>query len=186
MATVATTKRYTPDELLRMPEGDRYELVDGHLVERNMSTWSSYVAGKIYGQLDPYCSARKLAWVFPEGTGYQCFPDAPEKVRKPDVSAVRRDRMPEQEVRAGGYIRVFPDVAVEVVSPNDLVDETDEKVQEFLKAGSSLVWVVHTQGRYVHVFRARGHSTVVEENEELDGEDVLPGFKCRVADFFML
>src|SRR5262249_3415684 len=157
MATAAITNRYTPEDLLRMPDGDRYELVEGQLVERSMSTWSQYVGGELNGRLRDYCRSTKIAWAFPDGVGYQCFPDAPEKVRKPDGSAVRRERLAEDQVRSDRYILIAPDVAVEVVSPTDLVSEIDEKVQEYRTAGCRLIWVVHPQGRYVQVFRAKGH-----------------------------
>src|SRR5262245_6219380 len=97
MATAAETRRYTPEDLLRMPDGDRYELVDGQLVEKTMSTWSSYVAGKLYGRLDAHSVAHQLGWVLPEGTSYQCFPD---KVRMADTSFIRRERMSLAEATA--------------------------------------------------------------------------------------
>jgi Uma2 family endonuclease len=184
MASAVEAKRYTPEDLLTMPDGDRFELIDGQLVERNMSTWSSYIAGKLYGRLDGFSTPRQLAWVFPEGTSYQCFPNAPDKVRKPDVSAIKRDRMSAEQLQAEGHNRTVPDLAVEVVSPNDLADQIDERVQDFRRAGCRLVWVVHPQGRYVQVFRAHGHATLLEEGDELDGEDVSPDFRCRVAELF--
>jgi Uma2 family endonuclease len=185
MSTVAAPTRYTPEDLLKMPDGDRYELVDGQLVEHTMSTWSSYVAGKMYGQLDSHCQANKAGWVLPEGTTYQCFPDAPNKVRKADVSFIRRERMSLQQATAEGHLPIYPDLAVEVLSPNDLAYEVDAKVQEYLTAGARLVWVVNPQARTVEVHRPQGTGTILRENDELDGEDVLPGFRCRVGDLFL-
>jgi Uma2 family endonuclease len=185
MSTLTTPTRYTPENLLTMPDGDRYELVDGQLVERNTSTWSSYIAGKAYGRLDAHCQANRLGWVLPEGTSYQCFPDAPGKVRRADVSFIRADRMSMATATAEGHTPVAPDLAVEVLSPNDLVYGVDEKVQEYLQAGVRLVWVVHPQSRTVEVHHAQGAGTVLREEDELDGEDVLPDFRCRVGDLFL-
>src|SRR5262245_27107997 len=86
MNPVTTSARYTPDDLLRMPDGDRYELVDGNLVERKMSFWSSFVAGELHARLRNHCREHQLGWVVPEGTSYQCFRDEAMRVRRADVS----------------------------------------------------------------------------------------------------
>ncbi|HXG12104.1 MAG TPA: Uma2 family endonuclease [Gemmataceae bacterium] len=184
MNEVVTLPCYTPEDLLRIPDGDRYELVNGRLVEHTMSTWASYVAGKVYGRLDAHCQANQLGWVLPEGVTYRCFPDAPDKVRKADVSFIRRERLSMEQATAEGHLTIVPDLAVEVLSPNDLVYEVDTKVQEYLRAGVRLVWVIHPQGRWVDVHRVQGPGTILRENDDLDGEDVLPGFRCRVGDLF--
>ena len=80
MTTTPTPKVYTPEDLLRMPDGDRYELINGTLVERDMSFWSSYVGGELYRLVSNHCREHKLGWVTPEGTSYQCFPRAPTRV----------------------------------------------------------------------------------------------------------
>jgi Uma2 family endonuclease len=185
MSTTANATLYTPEDLLKMPDGDFYELVDGHLVERKMSIWSSYVAGRIYGILDPFCQQNRLGWVFPEGTSFQCFPAAPAKVRRPDTSFIRLSRLSLAMARTEGHCPLAPDLAVEVVSPNDTAYEVDEKVQEFLGAGVPLVWVVNPEQRTVEIHRAAGAGTILRENDEITGEDVIIGFRCRVGDFFL-
>src|SRR5438876_733284 len=127
MSTVAAPTRYTPEDLLRMPDGNRYELVDGQLVEHTMSTWASYVAGRVFRVLDDYCWAHQLGWVLPEGTTYQCFPDAPNKVRKADVSFIGRERLSFAQATAEGHNPIAPDLAVEIVSPNDLLYDVHAK-----------------------------------------------------------
>jgi Uma2 family endonuclease len=168
-----------------MPDGDRYELVDGQLVERRMSLWSSYVSGEIYALVRAFCRAKGLGWVLPEGTGYQCFPDAPDKVRKPDTSFISKERMPLERASEEGFIRVAPDLAVEVISPNDTAYEVDEKVQAYLRAGVRLVWVVNPDARAVAVHRQTEIGDILRESDELTGEEVLPGFRCRVSELFV-
>jgi Uma2 family endonuclease len=185
MSTVAPEKLYTPEDLLRMPDGDRYELVDGRLVEHNMSFWSSYVAGTLLNKISNYCAAGRPGWVVPEGTSYQCFPDSPDRVRKADVSFIRLDRWSMEQAQAEGHVRIAPDLAVEVLSPNDLAYEVDAKVEEFLAAGVRLVWVVNPEKRTVRVYRAQGTGTILREQDELDGEDVLPGFRCPIRELFL-
>jgi Uma2 family endonuclease len=183
MITVATEKRYTPQDLLTMPDGDFYELVDGRLVERKMSIWSSYVAGMIFHLLNSFCREHHLGWVLPEGTSFQCFPAYPGKVRRPDTAFIRLQRLSLAQATTEGHCSVAPDLAVEVVSPNDTVYEIDEKVREFLDAGVPLVWVVNPDQRTVAIHRAGGVSVILRENDEISGEDVIPGFRCRVGDF---
>jgi Uma2 family endonuclease len=183
MNAIAAKSSYTPEELLAMPDEKNYELVDGQLVERNMSTLSSWVAGRISRYLDVYAEENQLGWIFPADNGYQCFPDAPGKVRKPDVSFVRRDRLPEN-ASSTGYMTIAPDLAVEVLSPNDLAWEIDRKVADYLGAGVRLVWVVHPVSRAVAVHRLSGPVSWLREEDELSGEDVLPGFHRCVGTIF--
>ena len=185
MSTVETT-RYTPEDLLSMPDGDRYELVNGNLVERNMSFWSSYVAGRLFGMLSTHCEANKLGWVVPEGTSYRCFPDERAKVRRADVSFLRLQRLSSEQALEEGHIPIAPDLVVEVVSPKDLYYEVEEKVNEWLGAGVRLLWVVNPRTRQVRVYRANGSDVILRENDELSGEDVVTGFRCRVGDLFQL
>jgi Uma2 family endonuclease len=166
-----------------MPDGDRYELVNGNLVERKFGAESSWVAGRIHSRLDTFVESRGLGWVFPEGTSYQCFPEDPEGVRKPDVSMIARGRLT-NETPPIGHCRIAPDLAVEVVSPHDLYYEVDEKVELYLRARVKLVWVVNPRRRTLRVHRLEGPITDLNESDAVSGEDVLPGFTCRVSEFF--
>lgn len=183
MSTVTSKPEVTPDALLMMPDGDRYELVDGHLVERNMGFRSSYIGANLCQLIGSYCRANDLGWFVGSDCGYQCFPDDPNRVRKPDVSFIRRGRL-SRDSAPEGHVRIAPDLAVEVLSPNDLDYETDRKVEEYLRAGVRLVWVVSPESRTVLVYRGDGTITGLRESDELSGEDTLPGFRCRVSDLF--
>jgi Uma2 family endonuclease len=183
MSSTATQTLYTPEDLLTMPDGDRYELVDGRLVEHDMGARASYVGGELFYRIQGHCRANNLGWAFPADTTYQCFPSKPNQVRKPDVSFIQRGRLPGEEVPEG-HIRITPDLAVEVVSPKDTYYEVEEKVAEYLKAGIRLVWVVNPPLRKVRVHRANGTVADIGEEGDLDGEDVLPGFHCGVAELF--
>jgi Uma2 family endonuclease len=176
-------KTYTPEDLLSMPDGKNYELVDGHLVERNMSQLSSWVGGQLYSHLNGFLRDNPLGWAWPADLGYDCYPDVPGKVRKPDVSFIRIERMPEGPT-SEGYAHIPPDLAVEVVSPNDLWREVEAKIREYLAAGVSLVWVIDPDVRIVYVHRRDGAISKLSEADVLSGEDVVPGFRCPVASIF--
>ncbi len=182
MSTV-TEKTYTPADLLVMPDAVSFELVDGRLVERNVSALSSWVGGRLHRLIDVFVNENRLGWAWPTDQGYECYPDSPGKIRKPDVSFIRRERMP-QGPGPDGYITIAPDLAAEVLSPNDLAYEVEIKVVEYLGAGVRLVWVINPEMRTVHIHRGDGSVGWLREDDELSGEDVLPGFRVRVSSLF--
>ncbi len=174
----------TPEELLAWSDATGIELIDGVLKERTVSSLSSWVGGRIFFKLSLHVEANELGWVFPPDSGIQCFLDAPRTVRKPDVSFVKIDRLKSEEIR-DGWLRVVPDLVVEVVSPHDLSYEVEEKIEMFRRAGVPLIWIVIPPTRSVRVIRADGSSSLIGEGDELLGEGVVPGFACRVADLFL-
>ncbi len=183
MTPVAVEREITPEELLTRPDAVSFELVDGKLVERKVSVLSSLVEGIVYRILSTHCDAQQAGPVWPSSLGYQCFPDASSKVRRPDISFVRSQRF-SQELLREGYLFIPPDLAVEVLSPNDTAYEIGEKVEEYLAAGVALVWVINPETRIVEIHRKNGTVTKLHANDELTGEDVLPGFGCRVEMLF--
>lgn len=174
---------YTPEDLLVMPDGDQYELVDGALVERDMSGLSSWVGGETGALLRNFAKEHNSGWVFPADCTYQCFPDAPNKVRKPDVSFIKSGRLP-GEAPQNGHIRIAPNLVVEVLSRHDVYEDMFERIEDFLNVGVELVWLISPRLRTVQVFRPNGSAQLLHEGDELNGEDVLPGFRCPVAALF--
>jgi Uma2 family endonuclease len=183
MCAVAEKPQLSPDELLALPDEKRFELIDGELVERNMGVLSGWVAGQILGLLRQHCQGDQLGWTFPSDAGYQCFPDSPRTVRRPDVSFVRKGRFPGEQLPEG-WATIAPDLVVEVISPNDLAYEVDEKIQEYRGVGIPLIWIVNPHTRTVLVHHSRGSVAFLREEDELSGEEVIPGFRCPVSAIF--
>jgi Uma2 family endonuclease len=183
MSTVQNHRKYSPADLLSLPDAANLELVDGELVEKNVSVLSGMVEGIVLVRLSNHCAPTNEALVWPGTTGIRCFPDAPDKVRKPDVSLVRRERF-KPEFFSDGFLLITPDLAVEVLSPNDLAYEIDEKVEEYLAASIPLVWVIDPETRIVLIHRKDGSTTKLRANDELTGEDIVPGFRCHVSELF--
>jgi Uma2 family endonuclease len=177
------TAAHTPEELLEMPDGHRYELIDGKLVERNMGAEASEVAARVIGLIGTHARTQRLGKVFATDCGYQIFPDDPNKVRFPDGSFIATGRLPDNRTPRG-HIPIPPDLAVEVVSPNDIAEGVEAKRLAFLQAGTRLLWVIYPETRTVHVYRISGSFAILTDADELSGEDVLPSFVCRVAELF--
>lgn len=186
--TITSSKlNVTPEELLNFSDAGNYELVNGNLVERNMGSESSAIALAIGSILHGFVRSRRAGHVFTTDCGYQCFPEAPGKIRRPDVSFVRSGRLPGGRPPEG-YITVAPDLAVEVLSPGDLAYEIDEKINEYLGAGVPLVWVVNPKTKSVRIHRRTGASlgsiSGLNESDTISGEEVLAGFEVKVSEFF--
>lgn len=177
-------KPVTAEELLKMPDdGMRTELVRGEV--RRMAP-----AGNVHGRiavnvtisLGQYVRENNLGTVYAAETGFKISSD-PDTVRAPDVAFISRDRV-EEMGEVEGFWPGAPDLAVEVVSPNDLYTEVEEKVLSWLEAGSRMVVVVDPRNRTVSVRRRQAEVQILMEHDTLDGGDVVPGWELPVADVF--
>ncbi len=182
-AAISSAKTYTPEDLAMLPDGDSYELVDGDLVERNVSKLSSFVAARIVRFIGNYCDPANLGWVFGADLGYKCFPKHPNQVRKPDASFVRLERMPAGDI-GEGYCEIVPDLVVKVISPNDLAGDVERKLREYHEIGVPLVWVIHPETRSARIHRLDGTGSYLSADQYLERETVLHGFRIRLGDLF--
>jgi Uma2 family endonuclease len=177
---MAGTRVATEADLLRMPrDGRKYELVEGAIVMTP--------AGSRHGQVAVRLSARLLAatengrgHVFDSSTGFR-LPGG--NVRSPDVSFVAAGRFPGERVPEG-FPELAPDLAVEILSPEDRAREVMDKVGELLDAGVRLVWVIDPRGGRAVAYRSPAGAREIGADGDLDGEDVLPGFRCPLAALF--
>ncbi|MFO0822603.1 MAG: Uma2 family endonuclease [Gemmataceae bacterium] len=171
-----------PEDLERIEDGDLYEFVHGMPVEKPMGAESDEIGSVLISLLLPFCRAGKLGRVFGAATGYRCFPHDSKLVRKPDVSFIATARLAGKTPR--GDIAIAPDLAVEVVSPNDLYEDVALKVVDYKLAKVRLTWVVCPATKTVLIRRLDGTCAELDEVGTLSGEDVIPGFVCPVAELF--
>jgi Uma2 family endonuclease len=183
MTTIATRSEVTPEDLLAMPEGKDFELLDGRLVERSISALSGWVGAEILFLIRLFLKDHPLGLLWGSDTGFQCFPHDSGKVRRPDVSFVRQERVPSNWTRQG-FMRVAPDLAVEVISPNENAYELEEKLADYLQAAVPLIWFVYPESGVVHVYRPDKSATRLTRADELSGESILPGFRHPLEAFF--
>ena len=183
---VATKRLITADELLAMPERDcRYELVRGELITLPIEgAMHGSVVSHVVVKLGVFVKASNLGKVFIR-TGFILATD-PDTVRGPDVAFVSNERLADDmsDGDPWGYFPFAPDIAIEVVSPNDRYAEVDDKVAEYLAAGTGLVVVVDPGARTIAKHSARGEATRLGEGDTLALDDIIEGFQCAAADIF--
>ncbi len=181
MTPVIAKSPATIDDLRKVPkDGQTYELVDGAIIVTPAGMRHSDVSAVITVVLGTFVLARGIGRVYTEGVGIE-LPSG--NVRSPDVSFVRTEKLP------GGrspvdYGRLIPDLVVEVLSPADSRPDIATKVAEYIGCGVPVVWVVDPERRTVNVHRALQDATEYVGDDILTAEPALPGFSCRVSEFF--
>ena len=174
----------TAEELFRMPDdGLRHELVKGELRTRTPAgSKHSSIVIKLASLLLQHVEAHSLGEVFGPDTGFK-IAESPDTVRAPDVAFVKEQRIPAGELTEKFWPGA-PDLAIEVISPTDTLYELDEKIEEYITSGVTLVWVVDPKKRTVTVYQTGANPEVLGEGDQLDGRPVLPDFQYPVAKLF--
>jgi Uma2 family endonuclease len=176
---------FTADDLLRMPDdGFRYELLRGEL--KKMAP-ASHQHGRIIVNittpLDQHVRSNNLGTVYAAETGFKIRTN-PDTVRAPDVAFVSRERI-EKVSDNEAYWPGAPDLAIEVISPNDIYTEVEEKVFDWLEAGAKMVVVINPRKRAVTVYRSLTDIVVLTEEDILEGGDVVPGWTILIRSIFV-
>jgi Uma2 family endonuclease len=180
-----TTQTMTADELLFLPkDGMRYELVRGELKQMAPAGFEhGIVIAKLTWRLGQHVETHQLGVVCGAETGFKISSN-PDTVRAPDIAFVSRERLAEIGITKKFWAGA-PNLAVEVLSPGDTVDEVGEKVEDWLAAGTKAVWIVSSKLRNVTVYRSLADVVTLTEKDELSGHDVVPDFRCKVAKIFV-
>ena len=180
----ATTQTMTADELFLMKDdGFRYDLVKGDL--RKMSPAGSEhgaIIVRLTVALGQYVEENELGEVFAAETGFKLASN-PDTVLGPDLAFVSNEKIPPTGIPVKFWPGA-PDLAAEVISPGNTRREIEEKIEEYLASGVSLVWIINPKHRTVGVHRANSELVVLTESDILDGENVVPGFQYGIARLF--
>ncbi len=184
MAVPAQQSLMTAEELFDLPDDDyKYELVEGELI-RMAPTGGEHgvLTVRVAYVLHAYVQENDLGIVSGAETGF-ILQRGPDIVRAPDAAFIAKARIPETGIPKT-YWPFAPDLAVEVTSPSDRFSAVQTKIAEYFSAGTRLAWVVEPATRTVYVYRSAHDVRVLGEEDELSGEDVLPGFRYAVRRLF--
>ena len=181
----AQPRLLTADDLARQPNDDsRYELVRGVLRKMPPAGFEHGIcAAEIGSKLNVHVRAHQLGYVCGAETGFKVAQN-PDTVRAPDAAFIRQASIERQGI-VKGYWEGAPDLAVEVISPGDTYAEVAEKVEEWLTAGCTMVWVINPRRETVEVYRSNEDFTVLRGTDILDGGDIVEGFQCQVQNIFV-
>jgi len=177
-------KVWTDEAFMALPDdGHHYEIVNGELIDMgNSGALHGYVCSLLLAALMSYILPKKLGVILDSSTAFKMKNG---NKRSPDISFFAKDRLQGITELPSGFLEGAPDLAVEVLSPGNTIEEIDEKIAEYFENGARLVWVISPTQHYVLVYRsAQEPDRLLKSIDSLDGEDVIPGFTLPVADLF--
>ena len=175
MCAIPTTM--TLEEFLEH-DVEGYEYVNGELVPMAPpSREHGEISVNVIRYLDAHVYQNKLGRLYTPETTFQIG----ERTAKPDVAFVSTDRLTGDKTKG---FSIPPDLAIEVVSPSDVLSRIAEKALAYLEAGTRLVWVLEPVSKTVTVYRSERDIKILTREDTITGEDVVPGFTCPVAHLF--
>ena len=179
---IADKRIITGEELLEMGDIGPCELIEGRIVPMAPTgdEHGSYESNFDY-LLRSFVEPRKLGKIRVGEVGIYIRRN-PDTVRGADVIFISTERYAQK--KSSGFLDVAPDLVVEILSPNDKWTEVTQKLREYFAIGVRLVWVADPQARCVYAYRSLTDVREFTENDELPGDEVLPGFLVKVAQLF--
>jgi Uma2 family endonuclease len=185
-AAVGTPKKvWTEAELMALPEdGFIHEVVNGELVMSPKNNWfHGSICARLSAALFNFSQKHKLGRVLDSSTGFWMFN---RNCRAPDISFVSKARMTSLgfQPKEKRFFPGAPDLAVEILSPNNTRAEIDERLRDFFASGTKLAWVIDPETESVEICHSLTQRKLVGSGGLLEGEDLLPGFRYPIADLF--
>jgi len=181
-------KEWTAEEFFNSPYSQGFELVKGKIVPKGGEINPEMPAGALHGYitnrlnklLSIFVDDNNLGATFAAETGFKL---SEKGMRGVDAAFVSNEKLARFGIPES-FFPAAPDLAVEVISPNNSVDEIQEKIEEYLSAGTKLVWIVYPKQKMIQVYRSSNVINVLREADALDGEEVLPGFQLPLSELF--
>ncbi|MBS1791298.1 MAG: Uma2 family endonuclease [Acidobacteria bacterium] len=165
---------------LALDPGLEYEIVNGKPVVKEMASMKhGGTIMRLGARLQMHVEDNDLGGIYSPDTTFMIG----DNQRLPDLAFVSNERMPE-EGEVDGAVPIAPDLAVEVISPNDMLEKVTAKIEDYFAAGVRQVWLVSLRSRTVSIYDSPTKVTILTENEDLTSEAILPGFCCRISEIF--
>lgn len=177
-----TVHNLTDEEFMALNrDGHRYEIVNGELIKiANSGAKHGYLCSILMILLGSYVRLHKLGVMFDSSTAFKMKSG---NKRSPDISFVAKEHLQGLEDLPDGLLEGAPDLAVEILSPSNTVEEIRQKLMEYFENGSRLVWVIDPRQKYALVYHSAPEpDQLVKSSESLVGEEIIPGFSLPMAD----
>lgn len=161
-----------------------YEVVNGQKVElRPMSIYAAWIASRLQSRIGPFAETHGLGTVVTEGLFI--LDPIVDLRRRPDVAFVSAEKWPlDRPLPETGDWELVPDLAVEVVSPNDAFQDVLAKMREYFRQGVKQVWILLPVDREIYVYDSPKDLHILTASDELDGGALLPGLRLPVGSLF--
>jgi Uma2 family endonuclease len=172
----------TGEALAEMGDIGRCELVEGKIIMRSPTGWRHGRYERRFGNaLGNFVDEHQLGEVLVGEVGIYTARN-PDTIRGADVTFISNERL--AQVKSASFLDVAPELVVEVMSPDDRWTEVKQKIREYFSIGVVLVWVADPTDKTVSVYRSLTEVRLFNENDSLNGEEVLPGFSVSIAALF--
>lgn len=174
----------TARQLGELPDdGHRYDLLKGELIKMSPAGRDQgIIAGEFFWLFKTFVANHDLGETYAAETGFLIATD-PDTVLAPDVSFISRRRLPEIQ-GIGGFIPIPPDLAVEVISPTDRYTRLEDKVIEWLNAGTKVVITLDPRKSLARIYRSSTEVQILTVTDTLELPDIAPGWSIRVSQLF--
>ncbi|MBC7910588.1 MAG: Uma2 family endonuclease [Pyrinomonadaceae bacterium] len=183
METTVQNKVWTDDELMSLPDnGNKYEVMNEELIVSPAGIEHEEIGVRLIVALASFVRANKLGIVCGSSAGY--WMNTREYFLSPDVSFIAKERLGGLKRAPKKFFDGAPDLAVEVLSPRDTIEALHEKIVEYFKNGTRLMWVLNPEEQIVLVYHAPQPDKLLRASDALDGENVIPGFSMPVSELF--
>jgi Uma2 family endonuclease len=180
--TTSRKRRWTDKELESLPEdGYKYELLDGSLIKSLGGPRHGAISTRLGMLLLKFVDRHTLGEVYASSTGFRLAPDL---LLSPDISFASNARLKKILIAPDKFLQGAPDLAIEVLSPSDRLQQVHRKLDRFFEHNTRLVWWLDWTKEQIHIYTPDSVGALTRPADILSGGDVLPGFKSRLSRIF--
>lgn len=183
METTVVKKNWTEKELMVLPNnGNKYELINGELIMGPTGIEHEDIGARLLAALERFVLEHKLGIMCGSSAGYWMKPG---NLRSPDVSFISKKRLQGFKRPPKCFFKGSPDLAVEILSPSDTIENLHEKIVEYFENDTTLVWVINPEEQVILVYHSPRPDKLLRGSDILNREDIFTGFTFPVSELFV-